>query len=219
MLEIFDIRTCGVRFWKFAPRWRAQTCLQALIDKSNLSASHKFNYLNTFFGSLNIPGPGTAPGNSDLTFMVPSYNKHPAQNPESDVTFIRVSPRYPDMLQIWYIQFPCLVLQDIGSFTASQQKFRKYKNRLRKAGIAKDYLRIKRNLDKSYYPAASKNLLKTRNKQQVVTREYRQRTSGETLTDVDRPILIVPQFRIWKFADFVLSAYPPLSKIQTLRIF
>lgn len=31
------------------------------------------------------------------------------------------------------------------------------------------------------------------------------------MADEDRPILMVPQFWIWKFADFVLSAYPPLG--------
>ena len=69
-------------------------------------------------------------------------------------------------------------------------------------------IQAERTLDEAYYPSLDREALKARNNDQVVSKEYRQPLKGESF----RPILMVPQFWIWKFEDHILSAYSTPGK-------
>ena len=93
------------------------------------------------------------------------------------------------------------------SFTAS----REFHHGLRKSktsDFVKNMIHVARTLDEAYYPSLDQEVLRTRNKDQVVSREY---INGQ-LESKDAPILMVPQFWIWKFEDHILSAYSAPGK-------
>ena len=73
--------------------------------------------------------------------------------------------------------------------------------------FAKSLIQVARTLDEAYYPSLDQKVLTTRNKDQVVSRECRKLLTGEDVSNDTRPILMVPQFWIWKFGDRILSAY------------
>jgi hypothetical protein len=59
-------------------------------------------------------------------------------------------------------------------------------------------------LDEAYFPGMDAKFFETRNNEQVVSREYR-RTSEKD--DEKIPILMVPQFWLWRVDNILLSAY------------
>ena len=73
--------------------------------------------------------------------------------------------------------------------------------------VAERLVQTERTLDEAYYPSLDEEALKARNKDQVVSRECKKSLKGERVSDDTRPILMVPQFWIWKFEDHILSAY------------
>lgn len=73
--------------------------------------------------------------------------------------------------------------------------------------FAESLIQVARTLDEAYYPSLDQKVLTTRNKDQVVSRECRKLLTGEDVSNDTRPILMVPQFWIWKFEDHILSAY------------
>ena len=93
------------------------------------------------------------------------------------------------------------------SFTASRE-FHRERRKSINSDFAKSTIQIARTLDEAYYPSLDQEVLKTRNHDQVVSREYR----NGLVESEDRPILMVPQFWIWKFEDHILSAYSTLGK-------
>ena len=73
-------------------------------------------------------------------------------------------------------------------------------------------IQVERTLDEAYYPSLNKEAFKTRNKNQVVLKAYENLVKGENVSEKPRPILVVPQFWIWKFEDHILSAYSAPGK-------
>ena len=96
-------------------------------------------------------------------------------------------------------------------FTAS----RKCHHDLKKSiglGFAKNSIQVARTLDEAYYPSLDQEVLKTRNEDQVVSKECRKLSNGELVFKDIIPILMVPQLWIWKFEDHILSAYSAPGK-------
>ena len=93
-------------------------------------------------------------------------------------------------------------------FTKTRSVCRELREHIEWPGIT-DCLHTARTLDETYYPSLADNILRARNKQQVVTRECAQLLNGASVTDDDKPILIVPQLWIWRSDNLVVSAYSP----------
>jgi signal transduction histidine kinase len=73
---------------------------------------------------------------------------------------------------------------------------------LSRDGDSSTKLHLERTLDEAYYPGLSRESLKERNKDQVVTRRYLSKDSG-----IDIPILTVAQLWLWRADNVVVSAY------------
>jgi hypothetical protein len=69
-------------------------------------------------------------------------------------------------------------------------------------------------LDEAYFPGMDAKFFETRNKEQVVSREYN-RTSDKG--DEDIPILMVPQLWLWKVDNILLTAYSMTTPSQAFR--
>jgi hypothetical protein len=76
-----------------------------------------------------------------------------------------------------------------------------------------ELVQTERTLDEAHFPSLQAQALKTRNHDQVVSREYRSIKTGKTIATRGQPILMVSQLWIWKLGEYALSAStsPPLN--------
>ena len=92
------------------------------------------------------------------------------------------------------------------SFEKSRKTHHDLRNRI-KWDFAKKSIQVARTLDEAYYPSLDQEVLRNRNQDQVVSRECKKLKDGQLVSEDTMPILMVPQFWIWKIEDHILSAY------------
>lgn len=82
-----------------------------------------------------------------------------------------------------------------------------------------DFLKtyLSRTLDEAYFPSMGEDFFRTRNEDQVVSREWR-RTSPEADRD-SAPILLVPQLWCWTLGSTLLSASPNKKTSTRIPVF
>ncbi|RWA11181.1 hypothetical protein EKO27_g3936 [Xylaria grammica] len=94
------------------------------------------------------------------------------------------------------IVFPCLVLRNKEDYKKAMEKTMEWKSWV--ANDFKKLVQYERTLDETYFPVLDPEDRATRNEDQVVSKE-------KETTDT---LLTVPQLRLWRFDDCVLTAYP-----------
>lgn len=94
-----------------------------------------------------------------------------------------------------------------------RQKHKKLKRDLKSSENLLSFDHLERTLDEAYYPGLSREALKTRNDDQVVSHSkddfdsFDKRESGSKRTDGKAFILMVPQLWLYKLGNVVISAY------------
>ncbi|KAF2666108.1 hypothetical protein BT63DRAFT_427903 [Microthyrium microscopicum] len=75
---------------------------------------------------------------------------------------------------------------------------------------------MERTLDEAYYPGLGREILKLRNKDQVVTRSVKSQMLRERGQETIKlsPIVLVPQLWLWRLDDIVVSAFPERENIS-----
>lgn len=113
-----------------------------------------------------------------------------------------------------HAQFPCLLLEEKTIWQSRRAADRSLIKAVSPDNFA---IHTARTLDEAYFPGLAHNVLKKRNNDQVVTREYEHRHHGQPQEDTP-PILIVSQLWIWRFDRLVLTAYAmPVDKVKPTR--
>jgi hypothetical protein len=77
-------------------------------------------------------------------------------------------------------------------------------------------IHLERTLDEAYYVGLSRKNLKTRNQDQVVSRAYR---NTPNVDEARIPILMVPEFWLWRLDNYVISAFASSENTDTDVLF
>ncbi|KAI0546576.1 hypothetical protein F4679DRAFT_587418 [Xylaria curta] len=145
-----------------------------------------------------------SPGNPDFVHLEPSCSLHfqsglPSSRPISAT-----------------IVFPCIVLRSEEWHKNTRIETDKLKLEVTD-GVSAEFIHHERTLDETYYPSLSAHVLASRNKSQVVSREWNRNQKEPK----DGPILTVPQLWIWMIGRNIISAYPEKDpeNFGRLRVF
>ncbi|KAH7413940.1 hypothetical protein DE146DRAFT_638948 [Phaeosphaeria sp. MPI-PUGE-AT-0046c] len=116
--------------------------------------------------------------------------------------------------------FPFMILERIRTVRSIRARYAKAQASPSMYGLAVPPLLgicLDRTLDEAYFPSMDEAFFETRNKDQVVSKEW-QRASGSPNIE-DAPILLVPQIWLWTFGSVILSAYSNKRTSSSFNVF
>ncbi|KAJ8128771.1 hypothetical protein O1611_g4864 [Lasiodiplodia mahajangana] len=104
-----------------------------------------------------------------------------------------------------FMIFPCLVLRTQENHNNVRGWFNFIRTRLTDRPV-QSLLEPELTLDESYFPSLQNNVLQERNRQQVVSREYRKPSDQESVHNGE-PVLLVPKLWLWRCGRYILTAF------------